>query len=59
MYTLKPNTWTNTKANTPERDAAIITDAVNLALYCKATDSAPVDHEVALRTLMRLNIIQA
>ena len=59
MYTLKPNTWTDTKANTPERSAAIITDAVNLALYCKATDSAPVDHEVALRTLMRLNIIQA
>jgi hypothetical protein len=56
MYELKPMTWTDTKPNTPERYAAIITDAVNLALYCKATDSAPIDHEVALRTLMTLEL---
>jgi|14BtaG_2_1085337.scaffolds.fasta_scaffold12323_9 hypothetical protein len=56
MYTLKPNTWTGTKANTPERDAAIITDAVNLAMYLRQTGQAPIDHEVALRTLITLKV---
>ena len=56
MQSMKPMTWTNTKANTPERYAAIITDAVNLALFCKEHDRWPVDHEAALRTLVTLNI---
>ena len=56
MQTMKPKTWTYTKPNTTQRDAAIITDAVNLALYLKATDSAPIDHAVALRTLMTLKL---
>lgn len=56
MCELKPLTWTDTKPNTPERYAAIITDAVNQALYYKATGRAPIDHEVALRTLMTLDV---
>ena len=56
MHTMKPKTWTSTKPNTPERDAAIITDAVNLALFCKENDCWPVDHNVALKTLITLNV---
>jgi hypothetical protein len=59
QYQLKPKTWTYTKPNTPQRDAAIITDAVNLAIFLKYTNSAPVDHDVALRTLMTLNVNHA
>ena len=59
MHTMKPKTWTNTKPNTPERDAAIITDAVNLALFCKGNDCWPIDHDAALRTLMTLSVDHA
>jgi len=56
QYQLKPMTWTYTEPNTPQRYAAIITDAVNLAIFLKQTNRAPIDHEVALKTLMTLNV---
>ena len=56
MTTIKQLTWTHTKPNTPQRYAAIITDAVNTALLYDELDIRPQFRAEALRTLMKLEV---